>query len=710
MNFDEKVLEFMRSKAYRPLTAEELAHKIGVVSGKRDYKKFIKLLEEMEQDGKVIKTRYGRYGLPEKMNLVVGILEGNQAGYGFILPDNREQHDVFIPANAMNGAMHGDRVVARLQRVGYGRRNEGEIIRILARRSKFVVGRYESSRQLGFVIPDDPRISQDIVIPRSEAKKLKKGTKVQVEIVRWPERRRNPEGHIVSVLGQPGDPGLDILTIVKKYELPEEFPPQVLKEVRAFKEITSEDLAGRRDLRDLPMVTIDGADAKDLDDAVSLVTLQNGNLELGVHIADVGYYVREGTALDREAFHRGTSIYLVDRVIPMLPGELSNDLCSLNPRVDRLAMSVIMEVNASGQVVRYEFTPSVINTRERMTYDDIRAIIEDENGELIKRYEPLVPMFRQMAELAKTLRRKRLERGALDFNIPEVKVILDEQGKPVELQKRPRTIAESIIEEFMLLCNEVVAEHFSRLEVPFVYRIHENPDSEKMLYFRDFVHNLGLSIKGTPEKIHPKVLQEILEQVAGKPEERVVNTLLLRAMKQARYSSEQIPHFGLSAKYYTHFTSPIRRYPDLVIHRLMREYMEGIPGQKRLARIAKNNEAAAERSSMRERLAMEAERESVDVKKVEFMAGKEGQEFDAVISSVTSFGLFAELDNLVEGLVHVSSMVDDFYHFHEDKLALVGERTGKTYRIGQPVRVVLKRVNIEERQIDFVLAESEDKA
>ncbi|MCW3488603.1 ribonuclease R [Dethiobacter alkaliphilus] len=708
MSFEEKVLNYMREGAYKPLKIEELTQQLGV-EDKRDIKRFHKLLEEMEQEGKIIKTRYARYGVPEKMNLMVGTLQGNQAGFGFIIPNNRDFSDVFVPANQMNGAMHGDNVVARLIKGGSGRNTEGEIIRILKRRSNLIVGRYESGRQYGFVIPDDQRISQDIFIPKSEAKQLKNGMKVQVEITRWPEKRRNPEGIVVDVLGYPGDKGVDTLSIIKKFELPEDFPSQVMKEIKAFsRDLAPEDLEGRMDLRDLPMVTIDGADAKDLDDAVSLHQKDNGNWELGVHIADVGHYVKEGTALDKEAFHRGTSIYLVDRVIPMLPPELSNDLCSLNPQVDRLAMSVFMELNHQGKVVSHDFGPSVIRTQERMTYDDVRDILVDKDENLRKRYQPLVPMFEKMEEMAMILRKNRFDRGALDFAVPEVKVKLDDQGKPIDIVPRPRSIAEMIIEEFMLICNEAVAEHFSRMEAPFVYRVHERPSEAKMQNFREFVHNLGLALKGSPDKIHSRALQALLDEVEGKPEERVVNTLLLRTMQQARYSAHRSPHYGLAAEYYSHFTSPIRRYPDLMIHRLMREYLQGMPPQKRLGKITKNNEAGADRASMRERLAMEAERESVDMKKVEFMEGKEGQEFDAVISGVTSFGLFAELENLVEGLVHVSSMDDDYYHFHEDKLALVGERTGKTYRIGNPVRVILKRASKEDRQIDFVLTDIEN--
>ncbi|MBS3899931.1 MAG: ribonuclease R [Dethiobacter sp.] len=707
MSFEEKVLNYMREGAYKPLKAEELSRQLGI-SEKKEIKRFQGFLEEMEQEGKVIKNRYGLYGIPEKMNLVVGKLQGHQSGFGFIIQDNPDTSDVFVPANQMNGAMHGDKVVARLLRSsGSNRKNEGEIIRILQRRSKLIVGRYEAGRQFGFVIPDDQRIAQDIFIPKGETKQLKNGMKVQVEITRWPEQRRNPEGVIADVLGFLGEKGVDTLSIIKKHELPEEFPPAVLKELEAYdRQLSADELAGRRDLRELIMVTIDGVDAKDLDDAVSLHKKDNGNWELGVHIADVGYYVKEGTALDKEAFQRGTSIYLVDRVIPMLPPALSNDLCSLNPKVDRLAISAFMEFSQQGELLAHHFVPSVICTQERMTYDDVRGILEDHNEDLRKRYAPLVPMFEEMRRLALLLREKRFKRGALDFAVPEIKVKLDDDGKPIALEKRPRTIAEIIIEEFMLVCNETVAEHFFRLKLPFIYRVHEKPADEKMLHFRDFVQSLGLTIKGTPDRLHSSSLQALLRNIAGKPEERVVSTVLLRAMKQARYSSENALHYGLAAQYYTHFTSPIRRYPDLVIHRLLREYLTGVPSAKRLAKIANNNYNAADRSSTRERLAMEAERESVDMKKVEFMEGKEGQEYDAVISGVTSFGLFAELDNLVEGLIHVSSMEDDYYNFHEDKLTLIGERTGKAYRIGQPVRVILKRVDKESRQIDFTLTDA----
>ena len=698
----------MREVAIKPLKIDELIRNLGITD-KREIKSLQKLLEEMEQEGKIIRTRYGRYGVPDKMNLVVGMLQGNQAGFGFILPDKEELPDVYIPAGQMNGAMHGDHVVARLLKGG-GRSREGEIIRILKRRSPLIVGRYESGRQYGFVIPDDQRIFHDIFIPKKKTKKttkLKNGMKVQVKITRWPEKRRNPEGKVVEIQGFPGDKEVDTLAIIKKYELPERFPPEVLREIKALnRNIGREDLQGREDLRDLPLVTIDGADAKDLDDAVSLRRSDKG-WELVVHIADVGHYVQEGSALDREAFNRGTSIYLVDRVIPMLPPELSNDICSLNKGSDRLARSVIMELDEDGNVNNYRFAAGVIRVRERLTYDELYAILEEKDDHLRERYRELVPMLEEMAALAGVLRKKRLKRGAIDFNLPEVQVVLADDGKPLDIKKRPRTVAEQIIEEFMLVCNETVAEHFYHLQLPFIYRVHERPAEEKIVQFREFIHNLGYSLKGKPERIHPRVLQELLGEVENRPEERVVNTMLLRAMKQARYSPQRSLHFGLAAEYYTHFTAPIRRYPDLVIHRLIQEYLQGMPKQKRLKRINKFVAEAAERASLRERVAMEAERESTDMKMIEFMSDKIGEEFPAVISGVTAFGLFAELDNLVEGLIHVSSMDDDYYHFHEDKMALIGERSGRTYRIGMPVRVILKRADKENRQIDFILAETD---
>ncbi|HHU29683.1 MAG TPA: ribonuclease R [Firmicutes bacterium] len=708
MSFEDKLLTYMREVAIKPLKIDELIRNLGITD-KREIKSLQKLLEEMEQEGKIIRTRYGRYGVPDKMNLVVGMLQGNQAGFGFILPDKEELPDVYIPAGQMNGAMHGDHVVARLLKGG-GRSREGEIIRILKRRSPLIVGRYESGRQYGFVIPDDQRIFHDIFIPKKKTKKttkLKNGMKVQVKITRWPEKRRNPEGEVVEILGFPGDREVDTLAIIKKYELPERFPPEVLREIKALnRNIGREDLQGREDLRDLPLVTIDGADAKDLDDAVSLRRSDKG-WELVVHIADVGHYVQEGSALDREAFNRGTSIYLVDRVIPMLPPELSNDICSLNKGSDRLARSVIMELDEDGNVNNYRFAAGVIRVRERLTYDELYAILEEKDDHLRERYRELVPMLEEMAALAGVLRKKRLKRGAIDFNLPEVQVVLADDGKPLDIKKRPRTVAEQIIEEFMLVCNETVAEHFYHLQLPFIYRVHERPAEEKIVQFREFIHNLGYSLKGKPERIHPRVLQELLGEVENRPEERVVNTMLLRAMKQARYSPQRSLHFGLAAEYYTHFTAPIRRYPDLVIHRLIQEYLQGMPKQKRLKRINKFVAEAAERASLRERVAMEAERESTDMKMIEFMSDKIGEEFPAVISGVTAFGLFAELDNLVEGLIHVSSMDDDYYHFHEDKMALIGERSGRTYRIGMPVRVILKRADKENRQIDFILAETD---
>jgi ribonuclease R len=519
--------------------------------------------------------------------------------------------------------------------------------------------------------------------------------------------RHSAEGEIVEILGHKNDPGVDILSIIRKHGLPEAFPEVVLKEAEAIPDtISEEEIKGRHDLRERPMVTIDGEDAKDLDDAVSVERLENGNVRLGVHIADVSYYVKEGSALDREAYERGCSVYLVDRVIPMLPKRLSNGICSLNPKVDRLTMTCDMEIDGEGNVVKYEIYPSVIRTRERMTYTNVKKIVVDEDPELIARYQPLVDDFRLMADLAMTLRRKRMRRGAIDFNFAEAKVIVDEKGKPIDIVKRPRTIAEQLIEEFMLAANETVAEHFFNLGVPFVYRIHENPDAEKLKAFYEFITSFGYAVKGKPDQVKPHALQALLEKVQGKPEEHVISTVMLRSMKQAKYAAENIGHFGLAAPFYSHFTSPIRRYPDLLIHRIIREVLsKGFLSSERIDELNEYLPDAAQQSSIRERIAVDAERETQDLKMAEYMMDKIGKEYDGIISSVTSFGIFVELPNTIEGLVHISFLTDDYYHYNESSYSLIGERTGRLLRIGDRVRIKVSGVNIDERKIDFELLE-----
>ncbi len=702
MSSRNKIKEVMRQKAYKPLTFKELSALFSL-KDKRGMKGLQGLLDDMEESGEIIKTRYQRYGLPEKMNLLVGTLQGHTNGFGFVLPDDPGEEDVFIPAGALQGGLHGDRVVARIHG-SRGRSREGEVIRILKRANEQLVGKYETSKHFGFVVPDDKRISLDIFIPRGAAKGAKTGDKVVAHITRWPEARRNPEGKVVEVLGPANAPGVDNLSIIKKYDLPEDFPPEVSTQLPTLPDsVQPDDLTGRRDLRHLLTITIDGEDAKDLDDAVSLEMNKKGNFLLGVHIADVAHYVREGSPLDREALERGTSVYLADRVIPMFPTELSNDLCSLNPHMDRLTQSVVMELSPEGQVVGHEFSESVIKIDERMTYTAVRGILEGEEPGLKKRYAHLVDLLQRMARLARLLRRRRMDRGAIDFNFPEVKVLLDPDGKPREIKRMERSIAEEIIEEFMLACNETVAAHFHGQKIPFLYRIHERPLGEKMLAFRDFIHNLGYIIPGNPKKIDTHHLQKLLREATGKKEEKVINTIMLRTLQQARYSEAHAGHFGLAAENYAHFTSPIRRYPDLVIHRIFKESLTGGPDKKQQKKLQKRLPDIARHTSQRERRAMEAERESVDYKKIQFMEDRTGEVFPGIINGVTSFGFFVELDNTVEGLVHVSTLEDDYYRFIQEKYLLKGERSGRTFGIGDEVEVKLIRANKEELQVDFQL-------
>lgn len=710
---DEKeLIEFMLKKAYKPLTVEELLQTFQLEwSSEQD--SFKALLHRLEEEGKVVKTRTDRYGVPERLNLVRGRLQGNAKGFGFVIPDVDMPYDfdVFIHGNDMNGAMDTDIVLARIHNHKKdGRRPEGEVVRILKRGRTQVVGTYTDSKHYGFVVADDKRLPNDIFIPKEAKGEAENGDKVVVQIVQYPHDRKSAEGKVVEVLGHKDDPGVDILSVIRKYQLPESFPADVLAEAEAVPDtITEEEIKNRRDLRDRRMVTIDGEDAKDLDDAVSVERLENGNIRLGVHIADVSYYVTTGSALDREAYERGTSVYLVDRVIPMLPQRLSNGICSLNPQVERLTLTCDMEIDEKGNVVQHDIYPSVIRTDERMTYRDVKKILLDEDKALIERYQPLVEDFRLMGELSEILRRRRFRRGAIDFNFAEAKIIVDEHGKPVDIVKRPRTVAEMLIEEFMLAANETVSEHFFKAKLPFLYRVHEHPNPDKLQAFFEFITLFGYTAKGRAEDIKPRVLQRLLEKVKGKPEETVISTVMLRSMQQAKYSPECLGHFGLAAPFYSHFTSPIRRYPDLVIHRIIRETFE--QGEEmpfdRKAEWNRWLPEAAKHSSERERLAIDAERETDDLKKAEFMQDKVGETFAGVISSVTSFGMFVELENTVEGMVHVSYMTDDYYHFDETTYSMMGERTGKRYNIGDEVTVKITGVHLNERKVDFELVEED---
>lgn len=716
MNREQELLDFMRETAYKPMTYQELETSFGI-EGAAEFKEFLKLLNKLEDEGKIIRTRNERYGVPERMNLLRGKLQAHAKGFAFLLPDEKDHPDVYIHANDLKSAMNGDIVLVRItSKSEGGGRMEGEVVRIVQRAVTQIVGTFENHEAYGFVIPDDKRINRDIFIPKGAFNGAVTGQKVVARIVVYPEGRSAAEGEILEILGHKNDPGVDILSIIRKHQLPEGFPDDVMAEAEAAPDkITEAEIIeqGRRDLRDEVIVTIDGEDAKDLDDAVHVKILENGNFLLGVHIADVGYYVKERSALDQEAFRRGCSVYLTDRVIPMLPHRLSNGICSLNPQVDRLTLSCHMEFDAKTlKRVRHDVFTSVIRTKERMTYTNVRRILtaseEEPETELKERYAELLPMFELMEQLAMRLRSKRMKRGAIDFDFQESKIIVDENGKAVDIVKRERSVAEQIIEEFMLAANETVAEHFHWLRVPFLYRIHEDPDQEKLLTFMQFAANFGYVVKGgKANSVHPRALQTLLEEIQGTKESTVISTMLLRSMKQAKYDAECLGHFGLAAEFYTHFTSPIRRYPDLVIHRVIREVIEngGMLTEARQEALMARMPDIAQQSSERERVAVDAERDTEKLKKCEFMLDKVGEEFDGIVSSVTSFGMFIELENSVEGLIRLSDMNDDYYHFHELHMVLIGERTSKVYRIGDEVKIRVSRVDMEEYNIDFEMVD-----
>ncbi|MFD1175304.1 ribonuclease R [Paenibacillus puldeungensis] len=708
---EAELLAFMRETAYKPMTYQELEEHFAIADA-ADFKTFLTLLNRLEQEGQIILTRTNRYGVPERMDLVRGRLQAHAKGFAFLIPEDRDHPDVYIHANDLKSAMNGDTVLVRVSsKSAGGGKLEGEVVRIVHRAVTQVVGVFQNNETYGFVIPDDKRINRDLFIPKEAFGGAVDGEKVVAKIVEYPEGRAAAVGEITEILGHKDDPGVDILSIIRKHQLPEAFPEDVMAEAQAAPDVIDEaDITrqGRRDLRDKVIVTIDGEDAKDLDDAVNVERLPNGNIRLGVHIADVGYYVRENSKLDQEAYNRGCSVYLVDRVIPMLPHRLSNGICSLNPKVDRFTLSCEMEFNEQMKVVKHDIFTSVIRTKERMTYTNVRKILKGEDPEVTERYSDLVDTFKLMEELALQLRANRMRRGAVDFDFEESKVIVDENGKPVDIIKRERSIAEQIIEEFMLAANETVAEHFHWLKVPFIYRIHEDPDQEKLMNFMAFVANFGYAVKGGKgNKIHPRALQTLLEDIQGTKEQTVISTMMLRSMKQAKYDAESTGHFGLAAEYYTHFTSPIRRYPDLVIHRIIREVIEGggTLSEARQEYLASRVQDMAQQSSERERIAVEAERDTEQLKKAEFMLDKVGEEFPGIISSVTSFGMFIELDNTVEGLIRLSAMTDDYYHFHEQHMALIGERTSKIYRIGDEVKIRVARVNMDDHTIDFEMVD-----
>ncbi len=716
-----KICELLESDFYTPMKEKELAMFMQVEKGDRE--ELSSILEELLAEGKAMLTPKGKY-VKGDGSILRGTYISNAKGFGFVEIEGREE-DLYIPEDQTGGAFHKDIVQVALLKNGKGKRQEAKVLRVLQRGITSLVGTFEKNREhYGFVIPDNTKIPCDIFVPVEKSKGAVSGHKVLVELTSYGTMEEpgygrthshNPEGRIVEILGHMNDPGVDIMSIVRAYELPVEFSEKIMNQVtRVAREVSEADRAGRRDLRDVTMVTIDGEDAKDLDDAVS-VEFDGEFYHLGVHIADVTNYVQENSALDREALKRGTSVYLVDRVIPMLPHALSNGICSLNAGEDRLALSCLMKIDCDGNIVDYEICESVICVDRRMSYNVVRALLEDEGSkewqELVTEYKELLTMFKQMQELSGLLRAKRRKRGAVDFDFPECKIRLDKEGHPIEIKPYERNVATDIIEDFMLAANETVAEHFYWMELPFVYRVHDVPDAERIQKLSLFINNFGYYMKSMDkrgskvgsEEVHPKEIQKLLDKVAGTPEESMIARLALRSMKQAKYSVISSGHFGLACQYYCHFTSPIRRYPDLQIHRIIKEELRGRLNEGRVAHYKEILPNVADASSKLERRADEAERETDKLKKVEYMEGHLGEEFDGVISGVTAWGIYVELPNTVEGLVHVSRLPGDYFYYNESACEMVGESTGRTYKLGMPVRVRVLDCDRFTRTIDFEL-------
>lgn len=697
----EGMLALMEDPTYVPMKLKELAMLLGIPKEQRG--ELLEVMDALVAEGKVGITRRGKYGKPELVTLT-GMYSGTARGFGFVTVEGQEQ-DIFIPGDKTGGALHGDRVQLVLGPTGRGKRREGVVTRVLEHANQTVIGYYQKNNGFGFVIPDNQKLGKDIFIPQGKDMGAVTGHKVVVQMTDFGGDGKKPEGVVIEIIGHVNDPGTDILSIIKGYGLPEEYPPEVMKQVsRMPDEVAVEELAGRKDIRDWQTVTIDGEDAKDLDDAITISREEYG-YRLGVHIADVTHYVTEGSPLDEEALRRGTSIYLVDRVIPMLPHKLSNGICSLNAGVDRLALSCIMEIDHQGRVLGHEVAETVICVDRRMTYTAVNAIVTDRDEAVMEEYTGFVEMFDLMKELADILREKRRQRGSIDFDFPETKIILDEKGKPVEIKPYERNAATKIIEDFMLMANETIAEDYFWQELPFVYRTHDNPDPEKMKRLGTFINNFGYTIKTQQGEVHPKELQKLLDRIEGSEEEALISRLTLRSMKQAKYMPVCAGHFGLAAKYYTHFTSPIRRYPDLQIHRIIKENLRGGLTEKRIGHYDQILPGVTVQCSTMERRAEEAERETIKLKKCEYMAKRIGEVYEGVISGVTTWGFYVELPNTVEGLVRISELSDDYYLFDEALMELRGETGGKVYKLGQKIAVQVTGTDKLQKTIDFIPAE-----
>jgi ribonuclease R len=700
-DFPRRIKERLRVLG-RPTTEKDLIKQLRVKGEARLEAK--RAIEGLLAKGELVRTRTDRIGLPEKMDLVPGRLEMKRGGFGFVVPTEPGLADVYVPSTELADALHGDRVLVHVARKTADGRLEGRIVKVVERVTTQIVGRLETDAGGTRVVPFDPRFPYEVFLPDKDLGGARAKDMVVVELTRYPAPYRAPLGRIVEVVGNVDEPGVDLLVVVAKHGLPDEFPEDVLAEAEAVpSEVSARALSAREDFRNRPIVTIDGETARDFDDAVEVEVLDSGNFLLGVHIADVSHYVREGSGLDQEAFHRGTSVYFPDRAIPMLPERLSNGICSLNPGVDRLVQSVFVEVSPAGKVVSSRFADGVIRSRARMTYTKVRQILVDRDPAVTREYKELVPAFERMEALFKILRARRQARGSIDFDRPEAEVVLDDKGRVIDVRAAERNVAHRIIEEFMLLANETVALHFAERDTPSIYRIHEPPDDNRVEVFEEFLVGLGHRLRAPSERLQPRSFQKLLARVEGKPEERLVSYVMLRTMKQAVYSEENGGHYALAAPFYTHFTSPIRRYPDLIVHRLLRELREnGAPATETAEDRERRLKEVAERSSYTERRADEAERELVDWKKVRFMSDKVGEVYEGVVTGVTSFGLYVELvEYFVEGLVHISTLVDDYYHYSQEAHTLRGESTGRIFRLADRVTVLVAKVDLVQRRIEL---------
>lgn len=693
------IYDFICDELYVPMKLKELAILMQVP--KKDRAELLHVMDALVEDGKVELTKKGKYIKSEK-KFETGIFTSHPKGYGFVTVEG-QQEDIFIPTEQLNGAMHMDTVQIVISPTTSGKRKEGTVTKILSHGMTEVVGTYEDNKTFGFVVPDNPKVAKDIFVPKERSMGAVSGHKVVVAITDYGKEGKKPEGKVTEIIGHINDPGVDIMSLVKAYNIPMEFSDKIMRQVEnVSNEVSEADMAGRLDLRSWQMVTIDGEDAKDLDDAVSL-TKEGELYQLGVHIADVSNYVQEHSALDVEAKDRGTSVYLVDRVIPMLPHKLSNGICSLNAGENRLALSCIMMIDEKGKVVDHKIAETVIKVDRRMSYTSVKKILADHDETEREKYKELVPMFEMMEHVAAILRKKRMKRGSIDFDFPETKIVLDKSGHPVDIKPYERNVATKMIEDFMLIANETVAQDYFWQEVPFVYRTHENPDEEKIKKLSTFINNFGYTLHIGQDEVHPKELQKLLLKIDGTEEEALISRLTLRSMKQAKYTTECTGHFGLATNYYCHFTSPIRRYPDLQIHRIIKDCLRGRMNAKKIEHYERILPEVAKHSSEMERRADEAERETDKLKKVEYMKARLGEVFEGVISGVTAWGMYVELPNTIEGLVHVTSLEDDYYQFSEETYELIGEHTNIHYKLGQTVHVVAVDADEVMRTIDFKL-------